>query len=756
MRSFDPKNTLKKCYKFLYASALGDVVLMQGTMSTPPPQYNKYTFGAFTLDTRRGTLEKNGEQLKIRAQSFQVLAFLLSRHGILTSKEELHAEIWGKKIVSDDSLTHCLLDIRKCIEDVNKDIIRTVPRRGYIFEAACEQEALPADNDEAPVTTPRKQRKTWLTAAIVSVTAACILIYAFKGPDPVIVPGNTIAVLPFADRSETQDQRYLANGLAEEVLNLLARSPDLRVIARTSSFSFAEDTPDVATIRELLSVAYVLEGSVHRRQGRISVSAQLVDTRNSATIWSENYEGRTEHLVSWQKQIADEVLARVAPGADGSKIVPARRSFSAEELMLLAHFYELEVRERAVVDHELLAEAISLYQDAITADPTSALAYSRLAGALLYQGDMMGAEAAVLNARSLDPGLSEVQEALGAFYWSRGLPGAGAAWLRAIQLNPNNADAHSNYAYWSWMQANDDAPEALYREALEIDPVSLSRHAALGNFLGHQGRVDDTRELIGRIEKRFDSPESYRVIARLFELIGELNSSIAWTIRARNNEPDNADHTSALAELYAEIGDAETALELEPDPGIGLLFKLGRYDELIEKAELQIIEEPDDIYLHYLLAFAHNVRGDAAAALANLRAIGQPLAQREEIRQAADIESFVTYVDALDASGDSARAMELADWFYRKPHTKSTNWWIHLQLACTLAVMKRDEEALAELELLTTSPRLPWTSVLRDSRCLQRYVNQPRYKAVLTKVSQRRDQLQRDLPAVLKAHNIGL
>ena len=154
------------------------------------------------------------------------------------------------------------------------------------------------------------------------------------------------------------------------------------------------------------------------------------------------------------------------------------------------------------------------------------------------------------------------------------------------------------------MQANDDGPEEYFRRALDLDPLSLARHAALGEFLAHQARVDKTREVIERIKIRFDSAAAYRVIARLLELTGEIDNSIAWTIKARDREPNNPDHISSLAELYSEIGDFDTAEALEPELGIGLLYKMGRYNDLIDKAELLIFDEPVDIELRYLLAFA--------------------------------------------------------------------------------------------------------------------------------------------------------
>ncbi len=724
-------------------------------MSAAAQKHYRYTFGDFTLDTRRGALSKNSDEIKIRAQSFKVLLYLVSRHSILVSKEELHREIWGNKVVSDDSLTHCLLDIRKCLGDTDKTIIRTISRRGYIFDAPCESERLSEIHGDSLRQTKQRRRLVWSALALVFVAGA-IWQFVRGGPESGGVLRNSIAVLPFADMSQAQDQRYLANGLSDEVLNLLARSPDLKVIARTSSFSFADKPPDVATIRDLLRVAYVLEGSVRRTQNRLQITARLVDTATSADIWSNSYEGRPDNLVALQKEIADAVLVAIAPGADGSRIVSAQRSFSADELMLLARFYEQEVRERSQVDDKLLEEAISLYRDAVQADPDSALAHSRLAGVLLYAGDLTGAETAILTAQSLDPNLSEVQETLGEYYWARGLPGAGAAWKRAIELNPNNADALSAYAYWYWMQAFDDGPEELFRDALELDPLSLARHAALGDFLANQGRVEKTHELVVRIQKRFDSPESYRVIARLLELIGEVDSSIAWTIKARDLDPKNGDHVGALAELYAELGDFETALKLESDPGVGLLFKMRRYDELIDRAELQMIDEPGDIYLRYLLAFSYNVSANPDAAIRTLREIGQPMTQRAEMRQPVELEGFVTYIDALDVGGDADQAMELAQWFTKRRHTESDNWWIHVYRACAFSILARDEDALNEFERVLDSPRLPWDATIKDLQCFQRYRDEPRYQAVLEHAAVRRADLRQRLPMTLAAHAVEL
>ena len=216
-------------------------------------------------------------------------------------------------------------------------------------------------------------------------------------------------------------------------------------------------------------------------------------------------------------------------------------------------------REQPAVDVETLSKAIDLYRQASEIDPESALAQSRLAGALMYAGDFAGAEAPIFRAMTLNSELSEVQNTLGKYYWSRGIPGAGAAYKRAVELNPNNADALGDYAYWHWMQGNQEDPTRLYARALALDPLSLSRFADLGNCYAHLGFTAEALDIADRVQAMFDSAASYRLIARLMELTGQLDQSIAWTIKARDLEPDNPDHVFALAELYAEIGDFENA-----------------------------------------------------------------------------------------------------------------------------------------------------------------------------------------------------
>ena len=200
-------------------------------MSVAVEKHRTWKFGDFTLDVDRGSLMRDGVDVKLRPQSFAVLSYLIRHHGVLVTKQELLDDIWGKKAVTDDSLTHCLIDIRKALGDDNHQLIRTVPRRGFIFEISVED---PGSHDTVVVDSASR----WRWAAAVAVVAA-VAHFGYGMVQHNSVPQLTadnsdaalpksIAVLPFDDMSEFQDQAYFANGMAEEIINLLTQIDDLR------------------------------------------------------------------------------------------------------------------------------------------------------------------------------------------------------------------------------------------------------------------------------------------------------------------------------------------------------------------------------------------------------------------------------------------------------------------------------------------------------------------------------------------------
>jgi TolB-like protein/tetratricopeptide (TPR) repeat protein len=578
------------------------------------------------------------------------------------------------------------------------------------------------------------------------------------GDKSVAATPNSLAVLPFVNASQDPADAWLSEGLSDELRDQLGRVAGIRVAARSSSVAARAQDLDALAISERLRVTHLVEGSLRREGDKLRVSVQLIEGDSGLVLWSRNFERGARELINVQQSIVMMLVQQVIPDAGPISAEPATLDYTANELMMLARHKLQQVRDSQEVDVELLQESIRLYRQASEADPQSALAQSRLADALLYLGDIDAAEAPIFRALTLNPNLSEVQNTLGSFYWAKGLPEVGTAFERAVELNPNNADALANNAYWRWFQViSVDHVAEYFARALELDPLSLARYAALGEFYGQAGMLDEMYEVMERMQQNFDTAESYRVTSWLLELAGRIDESVAWVLRARDREPDNPDHVSKLAELYALMGDFETALQLEPEPSIGLLFLMRRYEELIDQAEFLVIERPQDTNLRYVLAFAYNATGQFESAIHILSTTGQPDTFLEHrVRSAADMEGYFALVNALAGVGQPGMAKELAGFFPVDLWDKIPDWWNRAYGACGLAIMEQDDKALELLQRVKDSPRLPWLPVILDSFCFQRYADNPGYQALIHLIEERQAAKRKQLPFTLAEFDVAL
>lgn len=624
---------------------------------------------------------------------------------------------------------------------------------------------LTAEGLERTPVSSRRGKATIVGALILLLAGTAGLFFLIRpglesqvaGDAPVSVLPNSIAVLPFENTGQDPRDAYLSDGLSDELRDQLSQVPGMRVAARSSSVAARQQGLGAQAASNKLGVATLVEGSLRRQGNRLRISVQLVEGRTGLSLWSEVFERSPAELVSVQEDIVRAVAGLVLPDSDLELSRPATRDTSANELMLLARHYEQRVRDRETVDLNLLVQAIDLYREATRADPESALAHARLGATLLFLGDIEGAEAPIFRALALEPASSEVQNTVGLYYWARGLPEAGPAFERAVELSANNVDALHNYAEWHWLQNHRGGRPDLLERAVELDPLSLSRHAALGEYYGKEGQVDEVRAVIKRVLELFEGVEVYRLVGRLEELMGNVDVAIAWTLRARDAEPDNPDHRGRLAELYVILGDLETALALEPEPSAGLLFLMRRYPELIEVAELQMIEHPDDTAVRYLLAFGHHATGNHPSAIRILSTTSQPdIVLNNTTRTVADHLGFFILIDALAATGETetARRLALAVDGFHTGHQKS--WWYHFHVGCMDALLGRTESSLERLARISGSPELPWEPLLRDFHCVQRFGDDPAYVGVLRQTEERRVALRQRLPATLAAFGVAL
>jgi adenylate cyclase len=450
-----------------------------------------YRFGAFVLNLDRLSLQEGGSDRELRPKAFDVLRLLVEHAGRLTTKDELVEAVWPDVIVNEDALAQCIHDIRKVLGDDGDRFIKTVPRRGYMFVADVERVAGTVPSEDGTLSTPSRSRS--LTRVLVVLGAllalgSAILWLAYYGSPTRPRSGLAVAVLPFSTTGN--DQAYLGEGLAEDVAAAVARFGDLTVIARNSSFRYGAEAEDLGQVGRDLDVDYVLRGSVRRTGDRLRVTAQLVDTRNLATLWMEQYDRPYVEMPS----IPDEVAGRVAAQLVGhARETAAKRLRSHDANSLEA--YELVLRGRKSYRTFTKAgalEARELAGRAVVLDPDFALAWDLMARTLLqfylqpYDENwrlrpvLVEARAAAYQAVALEPAFSTAHATLGTMLmWLREYDASLEALRKAVSLNPNDTVAFAMYAEALSYSGEQEAAIAAWDRAAELDPFTPPLNFAL-------------------------------------------------------------------------------------------------------------------------------------------------------------------------------------------------------------------------------------------------------------------------------------
>jgi TolB-like protein/DNA-binding winged helix-turn-helix (wHTH) protein len=353
-----------------------------------------YKFDKFTINTAKREVRRGSEPVKIEPRTYELLVYLIENRDRAIGKDELQNEVWGT-IVSDSAMTRGVMKLRKSLGDTSDAIIKTVPRFGYRFVAEVESSQEPAQtaSEQKPAEPSQPaapQKRIQLLPVIVVAAAIIAVLLATVFRDDWIKPAvdpKSIAVLPFDDLSESQDQRWFADGLAEEILNSLARTPDLSVTGRTSSFAFRDSNDGIPTIADALGVAHVLEGSVRRDGDQIRVTAQLIRARDGMHLWSENFDHPAENLIQVQESIAISIAVALNtamdPEALAALVSSGTRSVAAFEAYLRGLAGYTSMLETG--DVGAYTEAIDAFEQAVEIDPEFALAHGEIASYWMTQ-----------------------------------------------------------------------------------------------------------------------------------------------------------------------------------------------------------------------------------------------------------------------------------------------------------------------------------------------------------------------------------
>jgi TolB-like protein/DNA-binding winged helix-turn-helix (wHTH) protein len=582
------------------------------TPANPPVR-----FGVFELDERAGELRRGGRRVALQPQPLEILRALLERPGEVVTREQLRGRLWsnGAYVDFDRSLNKAIVKLRDALGDDadSPRYIETLPRHGYRFiplpqvhahvdAAPAAQGALTADmpQPEGPPSpqispVPRvqsagvRQGLLWAGIGVTLLALAGWLISSWfrmeapshPAPPPNLTPAaavafapppHSIAVLPFVNMSGDPSQEYFSDGFTEELLNSLSRINELQVAARTSSFSFQGEHPDITTVAHKLNVASVLEGSVRRSGHTVRVTAQLNNALTGFHVWSQTYDRDLGDVLSLQTEIAtavaealkvkllSDVAARIEVGG-------TRNGAAYDAYLRAASAYW---QQRSVTD---LEKSIADYKEAVRLDSNFALAYAEWSIALgAYAGFYAHGEAKrnltrrqrlpALKAIALAPDLAEGHLALAYVHLeSLDFKRANEEFERAMALAPGNTRVLRDYGQFAVGMGHTDAGIAAARRAVALDPLNVNSHGTLGEGLRVVRRYDEA--LVAYQDALVLEPKGLALPERayVYYAIGSFEKMRSVCEDSKENYPQNC-----LALAYHKLGrhaDAEAALARE-------------------------------------------------------------------------------------------------------------------------------------------------------------------------------------------------
>lgn len=448
------------------------------------------------------------------------------------------------------------------------------------------------------------------------VFAAAIIVPRFlqSGDDgaPLISDANaapSIAVLPFADLSPAGDQEYFADGISEELLNVLAKVDGMKVAGRTSSFAFKGRNEDLREIGRVLDVAHILEGSVRSQGDKVRVTAQLIQVSDGFHLWSETYDGDLTDIFAVQDDIASQILVSMKSllGVEATtQLAPVHRAD------VTAYGLFLEARDLIYTRKpDKMERALELLDTAIGIDPNYAPAYASRAKAYALLSDRPGsygylpsdvairsAERDVEQALLLDPELADAYAVQGLLNSDSGRADFAVSSLRrAIELNPNSLDARN----WLALALTNDGRlrdvTAQLKELVDIDPLYKPGVSNAIEYCLIIGEREQARQIAERFIAAVDD-ENEKALVRVRVLVG-LDNRVADAIKLRENLPEDAANSlnnASLRYAYLALGvidEYQGSAEVLPvwRPGEAIAFQ--RYDKALQMARQAVKDEPE-------------------------------------------------------------------------------------------------------------------------------------------------------------------
>jgi serine/threonine-protein kinase len=515
-------------------------------------------FGPFRADLGARVLTHDGQVVPLPPKAFDVLAALATCGGSGMTREELISAVWGDSIVEEGNLTQAFSLLRKALGDdaQSPQYVVTIPRRGYRLEAAVRDVQLngqaqpsaaePPDKSDPQVRVPviGRQGLIWASLAGAAILAmAGLWIAARPKPRAAI---RSVVILPFVNLSANADQEYISDGLTEEIINALAVTPGLKVVARTSAFQFKGKNADVRTIGTTLGADAVLEGSVRLDRNRLRVTAQLNSSRDGYHYWSRTWEYPLQDVFGVEQEVARQVVETLRQGSPMPlpQVKPLTHSLEAHSVYLRGQYFK-----HAIIEGKL-SQALDSFEKALQIDPRFAAAHAAIGQTYIWallNSRISTAEALPLirqhvrRALELDPDLAmghAVQADL-SFYWDWDFAAAERSFRRALELNKGDPDARHEYTHFLDAMGRFKESDAEAMRVAEIDPVSID---ALTLLQYHFYMAHDTARAVSAAETALTvAPgrvDNLQILQWTYASSGQFQNAIETAARRRDLAPE--------------------------------------------------------------------------------------------------------------------------------------------------------------------------------------------------------------------------
>ena len=564
-----------------------------------------YEFGEFRIDAAKRLLLRNADEIiPLTPKIFDTLLYFVQNNGKVIEKDELMREIWTDTIVEENNLNKNISVLRRVLGEKPGEhrFIATVPGCGYKFVASVqisnskfqipslvesEIEHLKLQNESENNTKPAtgnlksetkqdQNQKIYAFVAVILLIACGVGFYLWRNSNESasVSSTKTVAVLPFKPLVAENRDEVLEMGMADTLIARLGGNREIVVRPLSSVRKYGNLEQDAQTAGRELGVDSVLDGNIQRWGDKIRVNVRLINTADGATLWNGTFDEKFTDIFVVQDAISQKVVSALVLRLNGDEQTRLEKRYTnnaeAYEFYLRGRFHFFKITPPEV------QTAIGFYQKAVKADPNYALALAGMADAYRTQAIAAHApskevfpqaKALAMRALELDGSLAEAHIVLGwvGFLYDLDWENAERELKRAIELAPNNSEAHRAYAHLLSSLGRHDEAIVESKKARELAPLTLITATLDGYFLLYAGRYD---EAIARLNKTLELDPNFWVahnaLGRVYIVQGRYDEAITALTKARELADGSTEPTTQLGYALAKSGrrgEAQAVLE---------------------------------------------------------------------------------------------------------------------------------------------------------------------------------------------------